>query len=386
VRLVLLAAAALATAGSGGLAFWKTVVDVPDSPRRLDAADLDGDGDVDLFVLADAAGDAASLQVLLNHNGEFSPGWSATQPTLGVWDLPWDVDLADTDGDGDADVLYLVEPGSSPQQRFNDGDGSFTGAVNLPVYAPRSEQEPADMDDDGDIDIVYYEEDLFGYFGTLEGFGDGGFEFDFATETWGLGDFDPARRFEIADLDGDGLKDAVMASKNGLQVIPSGPPAPGHSLPHFLLDVQLYATACADVALVDLDGNSTLDLVATVPSLHSIVVFRTLPAGGFSAPRFYTAGATPRAIAAADLDLDGHADVVVTNPTTSRINVLLGVGDGTFGAAEDFRVGKQPVDIVAADFDHDGDSDLAVACAEAGHVTVLINESALPHALIEGWR
>jgi len=379
-------AVVLVAAGSGGLAFWKTIVDVADAPKRLDAADLDGDGDVDLFVLADGAGEAASLQVLLNEGGQFTPGWSATQSTS-EQNLPWDLDLADTDDDGDADALYLL-PYGAPYQRFNDGDAGFDDLEFVPTFAGRAEQEPVDMDDDGDIDLVYYEEDIVGYFGTLEGSGDGTFDFDLSTETWfGFGAFDLARRFELGDIDGDGLRDAAMASKNGLQFIPTGPPGPGGTLPGFLDDhVKLYATPCADVALADLDGNGLLDIMATVPSLHSVVVFLTQPAGGFTGPTFFPAGSTPGAITATDMDLDGRADVVVTNPTTSRVNVLLGTGAGGFGAPEDFRVGQRPVDVVAADFDDDGDPDLAVACSIAGHVTVLINNAAPAQPVIEGAR
>ena len=378
-------AVVLVAAGSGGLGFWKTIVDVPDAPRRLDAADLDGDGDVDLFVLADGAGQAASLQVLLNDAGQFTPGWSATQAT-GTGELPWDLDLADTDDDGDVDALYIL-PSGAPGQRFNDGDAGFAELQGLPAFAGRSEQEPVDMDDDGDTDLVYYEDDIVGYFGTLEGSGDGTFEFDLSTETWGLGAPDFKRRFELGDIDGDGLRDAAMASVNGLQFIPTGPPGPFGTLPGFLdSHVKLYATPCADVALADLDGNGLLDIMATVPAIHSVVVFLTQPAGGFTGPTFFPAGSAPAAMTATDIDLDGRADVVVTNPTTGRINVLLGTGAGGFGAPEDFRVGQRPVDIVAADFDDDGDPDLAVACAIGGHVTVLINNAAMPQPVVEGAR
>ncbi|HZL99137.1 MAG TPA: FG-GAP-like repeat-containing protein, partial [Planctomycetota bacterium] len=242
-------AVVLVAAGSGGLGFWKSIVDVPDVPKRLDAADLDGDGDVDLFVLADAAGEASSLQVLLNDGGQFTPGWSATQ-SLSEQDLPWDLDLADTDNDGDADALYLL-PYGAPYQRFNDGDAGFDDLEFVPTFAGRAEQEPVDMDDDGDIDLVYYEEDIVGYLGTLQGSGDGSFEFDLSTETWGLGSFDLARRIEIGDIDGDGLRDAAMASKNGLQFIPTRPPGAGSTLPGFFDSETLYVTACADVDLAD---------------------------------------------------------------------------------------------------------------------------------------
>ena len=386
VMRLLQVAVVLVAAGSGGLMFFKTVVDLPDAPRRLDAADLDGDGDVDLFVIADAAGNAASLRVLLNDGGQFSPGWNATQ-TAGAQSLPWDVDLADTDDDGDVDV-FAVRPPGAPFQRLNDGSGGFDDLEDVPSFAGRAEQEPVDMDDDGDTDLVYYEEDFVGYFGTLEGFGDSTYEFDLSTEVWGLAQPDLARRFELGDINGDGLKDAAMASIDGLHFIPTGPHPSGGTLPCFLDNQhqKIFATSCADVALADLDGNGLLDILATVPSIHAVVVYLSQGGGGFTGPTFSPAGASPAAMTTTDMDLDGHADVIVTNPTTGRVNVLLGAGDGTLGAPEDFRVGQRPIDIVAADFDDDGDPDLAVACSIGGHVTVLLNNSALPHAVIGGWR
>jgi hypothetical protein len=381
---LLLPGIVLVVAGTGGLTFMKSIVDVPDAPRRLDAADLDGDGDVDLFVLADAAGQAASLRVLLNDGGEFTPGWSLTQPT-GSNVPPGDLDLADTDGDGDVDALYIL-PSGGPNQRFNDGNAGFDNVEFLPVFALRAEQEPADMDDDGDVDLIYYEEDIVGYFGTLEGAGDGSFEFNLATETWGIDGYDLGRRFEVGDIDGDGLRDVAMTSIHGLRFIPSHPLGPAGTMPAFEGATVLYATPCVDVALADLDGNGRLDVVATVPSKHSVVVLLSQVAGGFTGPTLFPAGANPGAITSTDLDLDGRADVVVTNPSTNRVNVLLGNGSGGFLAPEDFRVGLRPVDVVAADFDDDSDPDLAVACSIAGHVTVLLNNATQSvHTVDEGF-
>src|SRR5262245_13264857 len=207
MRIAIATAVSLIIAGYGGQLFTPKKVDVRDAPQRLDAADLDGDGDVDLFVVAD--GELASLQVLLNDGGEFTPGWSAVQ-SAGSAALPYDVDLADTDNDGDPDVLYIMPFWSSPLQRFNDGTGQFSSAAGVPVYAPSPAQEPADMDGDGDVDLVYYENDAIGYFGTMQGDGSGSFQFDFSTETWfGLSCCDLARQIELGDITGDGVPDAA---------------------------------------------------------------------------------------------------------------------------------------------------------------------------------
>ena len=384
-RLLLLSAPLFCTQGSGGLTFTLEVVQLADAPRRLAASDLDGDRDVDLFVLADRQGDSALLQALTNDGaGGLSLGWSEIQ-AAGTLPLPWDVDLADTDGDGDADLLYVI-PSGAPYERFNDGQGHFDEFGHVPAFALRAEQNPADLDEDGDVDLVYYEEDIIGYFGTLEGQGDGSFDFDLSTEVFGgLGSFDLARRFDLGtgegsgdpsgDLTGDGLRDTVMASTNGLQLIAGKPPSGGSALPGWSAPQSLGVTDCADVIQVDLDGDARPDVAASVPSMNAVVVFLALPSGGLGEPSFYIAGRKPNAIASADLDLDGHVDVVVANPTTSSLTVLRGSAGGVLLAPEPHLVGRRPTDVAAADLDGDGDLDLAVACAISRRVALLFNDT-----------
>jgi hypothetical protein len=375
MRVFVVAVSSLLVAGGAGVGFQVTTVDVPDEPRRLDAADVDGDGDVDLCVVSDGPGQTSSLQVLLNDGGgAFTPGWSASHGA-GSLELPWDLDLADTDNDGDPDLLYAV-PSGAPYERFNDGSGNFDTFGSIPSYSLRAAQEPGDLDDDGDIDLVYYEEDIIGYFGTLKGEGDGTFEFDFATEIWsGLGGFDLSRRFVLGDVNVDGLLDTAMASRNGLQIIKGASFGPPYPMPGWQAPEKIYTAPCLDVALADFDGNSRLDVVATVPSEGAIVVMLIQPTGAFGPPSLYSAGTHPGAIAVADLDLDGAADVIVANPRLALVHVLHGTGAGGFGAPEPHVVGRRPTDVLATDLDADGDADIAVTCGAAGHVAVLTNDA-----------
>ena len=312
-----------------------------------------------------------TLQVLLNDAGGFSPGWSVTE-AVGSLTEPWDLDLADTDGDGDLDLLYVV-PSGGPAMRSNDGRGQFDEMVYLPAFALRAHQEPADVDGDGDIDIVYLEEDIIPYFGTLEGDGTGDFQFNLFTEIYsGLGWFDLQRRFELADMDDDGLLDTLLAGKSGLKFIRGRPPTFG-DMPGWDNPVPILDLPCLDVVLVDLDGDGRLDVVTSVPSQQGVVVLLTQPSGTLGPPRVFAAGPVPDALAAADLDLDGHADIIVTDPRSQTVSVLRGKGDGTLHLPQDIAVDRRPSDVVAADFDQDGDIDLAVACAGASSVSLLVN-------------
>ena len=370
----LLLLALLSAGGPLGPPFDVAAVDVAGAPQRLDAADLDGDGDVDLFVVGYGGGNTATLQVLLNDGqGGFMPGWSRVE-ILSSLELTWDVDLADTDDDGDVDVVYVL-PYGNPRQRFNDGDGGFDATGGVPTFSYQFEHELADVDGDGSVDLLYYEPDLFNeiYFGTMQGAGDGTFAYGTAQIAL-FANPELQRRIAVGDITGDGLLDAVFTSllSGGVRFIAGLPPGVS-PFPDWAAPQLAYAADCADAVLVDLAGDVRPEIVASVPSLGAVAILAMDAAGSFVAPALFPAGQSPEALAAADFDLDGHHDLVVTNRTRGAVTLLRGDGAGGLGVQEPVVVGRRPTDIVSADLDGDGDEDLAVTCATAGHVALLKN-------------
>jgi uncharacterized repeat protein (TIGR01451 family) len=84
----------------------------------------------------------------------------------------------------------------------------------------------------------------------------------------------------------------------------------------------------------------------------------------FAAPKSYTVGTRPIAIATGDFNDDGKADLVVANGDSGNVSVLLGNGDGTFQSAVNFGAGiVAPEEIFVGDFNGDGKWDVAVFAA-----------------------
>ena len=159
----------------------------------------------------------------------------------------------------------------------------------------------------------------------------------------------------------------------------SGLPAPSIALAHFALPVAYTSSGffAVSIAIGDLDGNGTLDLVEANSCQKGdgscgnseVSVFLGNKNGTFQpAASYISGGIAASSVAIGDLNGDGHPDLVIANGCLSGSNcnngvvsVLLGNGDGTFQSAVNYNAGYVPVAIAIGDFNGDGHLDLIVA-------------------------
>lgn len=136
--------------------------------------------------------------------------------------------------------------------------------------------------------------------------------------------------------------------------------------------------------LADLDGDGVLD--AVVPGRNytgdpkspgTVAVLKGLGDGTFAAwPEIVTGETQSEDVAIADYDADGKLDLAITlSARLGRVMVVHGNGDGTFGRAIEVLLERQPRGLAAADLDGDGDADLAAVNYLSGSVTVLANDA-----------
>jgi hypothetical protein len=130
------------------------------------------------------------------------------------------------------------------------------------------------------------------------------------------------------------------------------------------------------VAAGDFNRDGKLDVAATRWRFGQVaILLRNANNTGFTLGQAPATGTNPRSIAVGDFDGNGILDLAVTNNATGNVTILLGVGDGTFTSEAAVPVGSQPNGIVAADFNGDGRSDLAVANSGSASVSVLLRNA-----------
>jgi hypothetical protein len=191
----------------------------------------------------------------------------------------------------------------------------------------------------------------------------GGFPVPLADRNLSLSN-DGAQRLLVADLDGDGATEIILAD---------GPTATSFSLQRLATDGTRQPWAdpvfdgdLAGLAAADLDGNGTLEVLALAlrdgaPTLHVLEADGTPRAGW---PVSFPVGAP--GLAVADLDRDGRSEVVV--PAAYELHVLDGDGEAFSPAWP--RTGAdyfgQPV---IGDVDGDGWPEILVPAVRAALVS-----------------
>lgn len=343
---------------------------VPDSfgPARVLVADFDQDSDDDLLALRFSG---TGLHLL------GAQGWQkVSSPDTGQSHQTAQTASFDRDGDGDLDVI-VSSPNAWNAVLDNDGSGRFasvSGGEWTAAYTATSQNHygvdlaSADLEGDGDVDLVtarsYSTSPALSYRNQGGAFTS---QVDFPAAT-------SATAVSLADIDGNGLSDAVFAINMF--------PAP--TLQVHMNSAGSFAIAPGVLAgsnqayvqlLADLDSDGDPDFVQGLGAYapHPCVLLRT---NNWPAAFTPSAVAVPSAgsefaasIAAADVDQDGDLDLLVGTGSQSgpALPRLMLNTPGAFVDAS-LPVGAAwTTDIEFADFDADGDDDVLLVNQAGAH-------------------
>ena len=174
--------------------------------------DLDGDADVDVLALTSVTG-PPQLRFFRNlGNATFvDTGLTAPSPTPPT--NTTDFRLLDADGDGDQDAVTVALQGGV-QLYANNGAGAFTLVAGaFPTYLGWLRTVAVgDLDGDGDLDVLTGDESYGSAPSQLRYFANNGAGvFADVTAQRLQAPLALARSLEVADLDGDGDRDAFVA-------------------------------------------------------------------------------------------------------------------------------------------------------------------------------
>ena len=312
--------------------------------------DVDGDGDLDAFLLDNLG----YLVVLLNPGG--SQGGTAGQlaPSGQTMEenLTSDVALGDLDNDGDLDAFITRSVGRPNKVWLNDGGaqagtpGQFSDSGQTLGDTGSTSVALGDVDDDGDLD-AFVADDGPNHLWINQGGSQSGTPGQFQDSGQTLGD-----RFSLTvalgDVDGDGDLDAYVGNNAGdddaVWINQGG--VQGGTPGAFQDSGQSLSTgATRGVALGDVDGDGDLDAFLARAGANAVWINQGGDQGG-TAGQFQDGGqqigdAFSEAVALGDADGDGDPDAFVANPYAA--NRLLTNGETTLPQAA-FDVVREPND------------------------------------------
>ena len=347
------------TDGAGGFGAQRIITTAAKSPRSVFAADLDGDGDLDVLS-ASAIDDKIAWYENTDGAGAFGPLRIITTAA----EAALSVGAADLDGDGDLDVLSASASDDKIAWYENtDGKGGFGPQQVITITADRAQAvHAADLDGDGDTDVLSASEgdDKIAWYENMDGAGGFGPERVITTNADGVSSLD------AADLDGDGDIDILSAIHIGDRIgWYENKDGAGNFGP-----IKVITTAVVgpeSVYAADIDGDGDIDALSASSHDSRIAWYEnTNGAGRFRRRQDITRSADGAfSVYAADLDSDGDTDVLSASAGDDKIAWYENTdGAGGFGPQQIITsVADNARSVYAADLDGDGDSDVLSASA-----------------------
>jgi len=357
-----------------------------DAALDVALADLDGDDDVDVFLLVSSL--QSGNRVWINQGGAQGGdegNFEFSDQTFGG--LSTAVALGDLDRDGDVDAFVARE--SAPSKVWlNDGNGFFVGeGLDAPI--PGVDVALADLDgdgildQDGDLDVFSAMDgvDKANRVGINQGGAQCCVEGVFEDSNYRLGEA-ASQAVALGDLDGDGDVDVLVANLGANKIWVNSGGAQGGTEGDWQHGSELEGGSSGDVALADVDGDGDLDAFVANSGANRVWVNQGGPEGGAEGTLVdsgLTLGtAVSEGLALGDVDGDGDVDAFVAN-FGAPDKVWLNESDSSRPGRHFVRASQYVIDYGTysqnarlGDLDGDGDLDLALRLAAA--LGIMLND------------
>ena len=275
--------------------------------------DANGDGILDLAVASTS--EPGSTLFILKGLGSGSFSAPAAFPT---GDFPEVIEAADFDGDGNIDLAVAHNRSGDARVHFGDGTGSFGGTLIFALGGRGENLAAADLNADGLPDLLAVDQEKLTVL-----LNKGGREFEQGIEH-GAGPFPFC--VAAADFDGDGdidvlvgnggifadqgERDFALLRNNGDGTL---------SAPEFIS----AGGGITSIALADFNGDGAVDAAAASSGTHECRLLLNT-GGSLTDAGALPCGWGPAAVTAADFDGDGVPDLAIANEFSDDISVWLG--------------------------------------------------------------
>ena len=392
--------------------------DVGNGPNALSVADLNNDRKLDI-VVTNIFGNTASVLLNDGTNGNAS---FQSQATFAVGAQPYDVVVADVDGDGKPDLITANYGGNSVSVLRGNGMGSFGVQQIAPVGERPVAVSVADVNGDqhldlvttnrrdGTLSILLNDGGTFTLSQTLDAGvqpvstavtnvnGDGRpsiITVNYSNSTprvllASTSSFNPAtpgnateslNNTALVDLTRDGIRDSVILDASGDVLFRQGlAGSDGAFVPPVILNANRRARDLTVVntgsGLSVATADSSFDPVLSAAAnqfLYTVSLY-AVSAGSVTRTTAFSSMLLPTRIVAADLTGDGRDDLVVANSLDNSIQVSFQQPNHSFSAPLTLTTGEAPSNLVLVDVNGDGLRDIVATDQASGDVSVFLND------------